>query len=140
MKPNLSFRRFLEDEENRTAHLDALQDELGIDPKHLKDTPQVASFFSLGGDTFNLGSYKIIDYKYGQDGKPTHAVVKMIYDPNGNRRRYKNDGEDKTRVQDYDDGKTYLVPIEDLQALMTQGLDQAGAGAPMGAPPAGPPM
>lgn len=137
---DLSFRDFLEEEENKaakTSHFDALADEFGIDPEHLKNDPKVASFFSLGGDTYNLGAYEILDYKYGPNGKPTHALVRMT-NQNDNRRRYKKDSKyGNVRIPDAEDNKTYLVPIEDLQDLMTQGMGGAAAGGmpPGGAPP-----
>lgn len=140
---DLSFRDFLHKEENKaakTSHLDALSKEFGIDPEHLIGDPKVASFFSLGGDAYNLGGFEIVDYKYGPNGKPSHAVVKMS-NTNDIRRRYKTDSKyGKVQIPDEPDDKTYLVPIEDLQDLMTQGMGGAGGAPPMGGAPPPPPM
>lgn len=129
----LSFRQFVEAEEGKASnapHFDALSDEFGIEPRHFKDFPQISSFFSLGGDLYNLSDYEIIDFKYGRDGKPTHAVVR-ITNNNPLRRRYKNDQEnDKVQIPNEPDDKTYVVPIQDLQDLMTQGM--AAAANPQG--------
>lgn len=135
----LSFRSFLESEESKSPHLDALQDELGIDPKEFQKSPKVASFFSLGKDMFSLSPYKIMNYQRDKNGNITHAVVKVINDPNIHRKRYKTSGGKNVGVPDYHDGnKTYLVPIKDLQGMMTQGLDQQQAGGgDMMSPPGG---
>ena len=135
----LSFRDFLESEE-LTGHLAALSSNLDIDPEDLKDQPFVGSFMNFGKNTWNLSGYQVVDFKYDSNGKPTHAVLKLL-DSLG-RRKFSKKGNKQLRVNDDpNNDKTYIVPIEKLEDLMTQPFAQQAAGAEMGALPGlGPPM
>jgi hypothetical protein len=139
----LSFRDFIESEE-LTGHLAALSSNLGIEPEDIEGQPFVGSFMNFGKNTLNLSAYQIVDFKRDSSGKPTHALVKLANSLG--RKRFKKQGEKQLRVDDDpDDDKTYLVPIDKVQDLMTQPFAQqaagAGAGAEMGMPPGGgPPM
>ena len=137
MKP-LSFKYFLESEE-QSGHLSALANDLGIEPEDMEGQPFVGSFFSLGKDAYNLSAYQVVDFKRDSSGKPTHAVIKLM--SGGGRKRYKKKGDKMLRVDDSPNDKTYLVSIDKLQDLMTQGLQQMGPpGGEMGPPMAGPDM
>lgn len=129
------FRHFFEEEE-QAKHLTALQKVLGIDPEHLKQTPQFASFFGLGGNTYNASGYTVVGLEYDQQGTPTHAKVKL----NNNlgtspRQKYKQVGGKQVEVPDSEpDDKVYLIPVKDLEGLMGQAFSGAGA-ASAGMPP-----
>lgn len=121
MKPK-SFRKFVEerDKETSSPHLDSLGDEMGIDPRDLEKEPQVGSFFSMGGETRNVGPYRVLRFKRNDEGEVTHAVVKRFGGPGIRNRRYKDyDGQMK-RVETEDEDKTFIVPIEDIDKLMSQ--------------------
>ena len=113
-----SFRQFVEEKENKYPYLNSLEDELGIDTRDIEKEPQIASFFSLGKITSNIGPYKILKFKKNSDGKITHALVKQINDSINNR-KYKNKGDEIIKVQDKEN-KIFLIPIEDLDKLMSQ--------------------
>lgn len=114
-----SFRKFLEEEE-KSPYLSALQDELGLDPGDLEKEPQIASFFSMGGITNNLGSYKIVKFKRNDEGKITHAMVRKINDPVMKKRIYKDKEGETVRVDKEEEEKTFIVPIGDLDKLLSQ--------------------
>lgn len=115
-----SFRKFVEEKEAQTPYLNSLEDELGIDPRDLEKDPQMASFFSLGGDIRNLGLYRIVKIVRDDDGNPTHAVVKTMEDPSVRNRRYRGDGDDMKRIEGDGEEGTFVVPIEELDKLMSQ--------------------
>lgn len=115
-----SFRKFLEDEEKKSPYLSSLEDELGLEPADLEKEPQIASFFSLGGTTNNIGPYKIVKFKRNDDGEVTHAVVKRINDPVIKKRTYKDKDGETVRVDDEQSEDTYIVPVEDLDKLLSQ--------------------
>lgn len=133
---NLSFREFLETVEKLTSYLGALGDELGINPEDIAKVPQVASFFKMGGNTYNLSPYKIVGYEY-KDGKPVYAKVQIINDPSQKaRKRWKQKHGKFVRADDLEpDDKVHLIPIDKLEDLLSQGM-AAGAGG-MGGPPGG---
>lgn len=119
-----SFKTFLEEEENKHPYLSSIEDELGINPADLEKEPQVASFFSFNKNIKNIGTYKVINFKRDSEGKITHATVKQINDKNINNRQYQNiDGEIKRTEKDSKD-KTFIVPIKDLDSLMSQDFTQ----------------
>lgn len=115
-----SFRKFVEDKEAAAPYLNSLEDELGIDPKDLGKDPQMASFYSLGGETKNIGLYRIVRIIRDDDGNPTHAVVKTIEDGSVKNRRYRGDGEDMKRMDGEAEERTLVVPIDELDKLMSQ--------------------
>lgn len=115
-----SFRKFLEEQENKSPYLSSLADELGLDPRDMEKEPQVASFFSMGGTTNNIGSYRIVKFKRNEDGEITHAVVKKINDPVVKKRTYKDKDGEFVRIDDEQGEETFLVPVEDLDKLLSQ--------------------
>ena len=115
-----SFRKFLEEEENKSPYLSSLEDELGLDPRDLEKEPQIASFFSIGGTTNNVSPYRILKFKSNENGKLTHAIVKKINDPAIKKRAYKDKDSETVRVDDERSEETHIVPIEDLDKLMSQ--------------------
>jgi hypothetical protein len=114
-----SFRKFLEEEE-KSPYLSALQDELGLDPSELEKEPQIASFFSMGGVTNNVSSYKIVKFKRNDEGKITHAIVRKITDPVIKKRIYKDKDGETVRVEKEEEEKNFIVPVEDLDKLLSQ--------------------
>jgi hypothetical protein len=115
-----SFRKFVEDREAKSPHIDAMQDELGIDPRDLEKEPQVASFFAMGKEVRNIGPYRIISFKRDDEGKITHAVVRRYDDPSTKSRRYRDEDGGMVRMNKNNDSERMVVPIEDLDKLMSQ--------------------
>lgn len=115
-----TFRKFLEEQENKSPYLSSLKDELGLDPRDMEKEPQVASFFSMGGTTNNIGSYRILQFKKNENGEVTHAVVKKINDPVVKKRTYKDKDGKFSRIEDKQSEETFIVPIEDLDKLLSQ--------------------
>lgn len=119
-----SFRKFVEDKEGsedpQSPYLKSLEDELGIDPRDLEKDPQVASFFSMDGDVKNLGLYRIVKLIRDDEGNPTHAVVKTMEDGSVKNRRYRDEDGTLKGVGGDAEEKTLVVPIEDLDKLMSQ--------------------
>lgn len=113
----MKFREFIKKEES--SYFDSLYDQLGINPEDFKKEPQIASFFSLGSTTINIGPYQILDYKKNENGKITHVLIKQINDPRIHNIKYRNDRKVKDNVD-----KTFLIPISDLQNLLTQSQNQ----------------
>jgi hypothetical protein len=130
-----SFRKFLEEKESEASspYIDALQDELGIDSADLEKDPQLASFFSLGADTKNIGLYKILRIVRDEGGKPTHAVVRTMEDRSIKDRRYRDSEGTLKRIEGDAEERTLVVPIEDLDKLLSQDFQ------PPPAPPGGAP-
>lgn len=126
-----SFRKFVEEKEASSPHIDAMQDELGIDPRDLEKEPQVASFFAMGKEVRNIGPYRIISLKRDDDGKITHAVVRRYDEPSAKSRRYRDEDGVMVRINRNDDSERMVVPIEDLDKLMSQDFK------PPEAPPGG---
>lgn len=130
-----TFRQYLElTEPRKFSYLGAMADELDIDPEELEKVPQVAANFSLGGSTYNLGALKVLGYIYDDNGNPKAAKVQMMDDPAMKVKRFKKvDGQYARLPTNRPDAGIFVIPINKLNALMTQGLDQQGAGA--GGPP-----
>jgi hypothetical protein len=115
-----SFRKFLEDKESSSPHIDALEDELGIDPRDIEKEPQIASFFSFGKEVRNIGAYKVVSIKRNKEGKITHAVVERRDDRAIKNRRYRDEDGKMTRMNSNYETERMVVPIEDLDKLMSQ--------------------
>jgi len=144
MNIKLSFRQFLEDQKPRPMnHLDALSDELGINIDDLEKIPQVLANFQVGGKACNLSAYQIMELIRDDNGDVTAARIKIIKDP-GNRARklfVKPRGKEswtKVKSDKDDDDDVYVVTIEKLNQMLTQGLDQMGAAGGGGLPGGGP--
>ena len=80
MNNNLSFRDFLEYQKQKIDYLNQIQDELGIPPEVVADSPQTLANFSVGGNSYNLSGYKIVGYDRDSDGEITHARIQMMND------------------------------------------------------------
>jgi hypothetical protein len=121
-----SFRSFLEEEEKQ-SYLSSLEDVLGIDPKDMKNEPQIGTFFSFGpkktGLTSNIGPYTIKSFKRNKDGEITHAVVVKVNDPLIKSSEYKDEDGEMVRVGKEKENKTFLVDIKDLEGLLSQDLE-----------------
>lgn len=129
-----SFRKFVEDSEAAASpYIGALEDELGIDPRDLEKDPQMASFYSLGKDVKNIGIYRVVRIVRDEVGKPTHAVVKTVEDPSVRNRKYRDSEGGMKQVDGDEEEKTFVVPIEDLDKLMSQDF-QPPPEAPGGPP------
>lgn len=126
-----SFRKFVEDKEASSPHINAMQDELGIDPRDLEKEPQVASFFAMGKEIRNIGPYRIMSLKRDDNGNITHAVVRRFDDRGIINRRYRDEEGSMMRMKKDANSERMLVPIEDLDKLMSQDFQ------PPEAPPGG---
>jgi hypothetical protein len=117
----MNFRQFLED-----GYTDKLQDELDIDPETVGDSPQWAANIGLGGFSYNGMTYK---FKYARDssGKITGALVKPV---DLGRAYVDRDGK-KMRVSAKDTSERF-ISIDDLNKMMTQGLQPPPAAPEMG--------
>lgn len=132
MKPK-SFRKFVEEKEAAASpHIDALQDELGIDPRDLENEPMVASFFAMGDEARNIGPYRVLRFKRDESGKITHAVVKRFDDRAIKNRRYRDEDGNMKRIDGQESQDSLVVPIEELDKLLSQSFQ------PPPAPPGGP--
>lgn len=112
-----SFKAFLEE---KTPYMSSIEDELGVDPRDLEKEPQIGSFFSLGKNINNIGTYKILKFQRNQDGKITHAIVKQNNDPAIQNRQYKDKEGNVVRVEKEKEDQTFIIPVEDLDKLMSQ--------------------
>ena len=121
-KYNISFSDFLKNEEE--TYFTAMN-KLGINKDDYKKFPQSSSFFSFGQVPFNLGIYTILDFKRNEKGDITHAKVKQIRDKHFNSLSY--DKEDREKLDKSNEEESFLVPIEDLESLMTQANQQPAA-------------
>ena len=126
-----SFREFVEEKEASSPHIDAMQDELGIDPRDLEKEPQVAAFFAMGKEVRNIGPYRIVSFKRDDDGRITHAVVRRYDDRGIQSRRYRDEEGGMIRMDKDDDSERMVVPIGNLDKLMSQDFQ------PPDAPPGG---
>jgi hypothetical protein len=124
-----TFSDFLREEEKKHPFLSSLKDELGINASDLEHEPQVASFFSLGGKVSNISPYKILKFKRDHNGRITHALVRQTNDPSMSNRHYKDDGEGGfVKIDEKPKERTFLVPIGDLDKLMSQDFQPQGGG------------
>lgn len=117
MMNNLSFSNFLKNEEE--SYFSALSDQLGINLDDFKKDPKIASFFSFGSNTTNIGPYSILDFKKNEDGEITHVLVKQINDPKIKNIKYQDDKKIKK-----DTDEKFLISIDDFQKLIMQGQTQ----------------
>lgn len=124
-----TFSDFIKEEEAKSPFLSSLGDELGIDPSDMAKEPQIASFFSFGNTASNLSPYKIIKFNRDQSGKITHAVVRQKNDRSIKIRNYKDDGKGGFIQTETPPGEnTFIVPIEELDKLMSQDFQPPAGG------------
>jgi hypothetical protein len=124
----ISFLQFLKEQEDKISYVDALGDELGIDMESLYKDPKYASFFSIGPNGVNIGIYKVLEFKKNSEGKITHAVVILDNDKTIKNKKYHMDSEKDVQVSNFNAKNKFVIKIEDLESLMTQGSQpQQGA-------------
>jgi hypothetical protein len=147
----LTFKQFIELTEKIPGHLASLKDLFGInprdfagstepdDPKNNKrlqprggGSPQWASFMSFGNNTYNGSPYEIVGFKYGKDGEPTFAQVRLINLKGTTRQKYQKKDGKLVNVPDGADDKIYLMPIKGkgqkdtgIEDLLTQPWSQS---------------
>lgn len=109
--------------------MDALGDEMGIDARDIEKEPMVASFFAMGDEVRNIGTYRVVSFKRDQSGRITHAVVERFNDKAIKDRRYRDEDGNMVRTQGGEGNERMLVPIEDLDKLMSQSLQPPASGA-----------
>jgi hypothetical protein len=136
---SLSFRQFLELVEKPTTHFSALADELDIPPEEFEKMAQVGAQVAVGKNTYNRTAYTIDKLVMGPDGRPTHAVMRLLPKGSLHRRVYQKKGKDQARIPDdgSDEGRTFVVPIDKVEKLMTAPWASMGDAGAMGAPPGG---
>lgn len=118
-----SFKKFIEE---KYPFISSLEDELGIDIGDLEKEPQIGSFFSIGkGNISNISPYKIIEFKRDENGKITHAIVQKNEDKIKNKQYKEKDG--KIFQVKKESKKRFIVPIEELDKLMSQDFQPAQA-------------
>lgn len=127
-----SFRKFVEEREASSPHIDALEDEIGIDPRDLEKEPQIASFFSLGNKVRNIGPFRVVSLKRDDSGRVTHAVIRRFDDRAIKNRGYRNSDGGLVRTKRDEDADRLVVPIEDLDKLMSQDFQPPPGAAPGG--------
>ena len=118
-----------------------LQDELGIDPDLLKKIPQVMGNFTLGGNTYNLSGYQIVDIIRDGNNQISAVRVKLNNDPAiTTRKKFHKIGDKFVKVpDDKSDTNVYTIPIKKFNQMITQGLQGAGGGGLPGGGPMGTP-
>ena len=95
---------------------------MGIAPRDLEKEPLVGSFFGIGDKVRNIGPYRIVRLKRDESGRVTHAVVAAVDDVAIKNRKYRNDDGEMTRVKSAEGQDEFIVPVEDLDRLMSQSL------------------
>jgi hypothetical protein len=133
MSINFSFREFLEYEKIPSGYLGAIQDELGISFGDVSKSPHNIANFSIGGNSYNLSGFKILNYIKNADGKTTHCRIMLDNDPAADptKKMFKKDSDDKLiRIDTRPDRKSYTITIDQLNKALTQGLGDSGAPAP----------
>jgi hypothetical protein len=116
---NISFKKFLISEEESFF---SAMGKLGIHKDDYKKFPQYASFFALGRFPVNFGNYSILDYKKNENGDITHVLVKKINDSKVSSLNYDKNNNEKLNQSDEDE--RFLISIDDLEELMSQGNQQ----------------
>lgn len=119
---NKSFKNFIKEEEQKNPHpfMSSIQDEIGISLKDLPKEVQIGSFYSVNGVISNIGPYKVVKSLKNDKGEITHAVIKIINDKSIKNRNYKNKDGKLVRVDAEKEDKTHIVPIGQLDKLMSQ--------------------
>ena len=134
---SLYFRQFIELDERKPNYLDALQDELGIDPKAFESNPEWAANMTVGNFSYNGLLYKIKNFVY-RGGNITGAMVEPMNVPGvKSQRSYLKKGDQQIRMPNaHVSSEPFFVPVDTLNKMLTQGMGAAGGG--MGGSPSGP--
>lgn len=130
---SLYFRQFVELQEKQPNYLDAIQDELGIDPKALEKNPGWAANVSIGNLSYNGIMYKIVNLTY-KHGNITGAVIQPMNIPGVNSQRsYLKHGDKQIKMPDSDvSTQVSYISIDKLNDMLTQGMQPVAGGAPGG--------
>lgn len=126
----MNFKQYFELTQKPMNHLDVMSSELGIDPKYLKNQPQILTNFNFGNTAFDKVSYDVVDY-VKKGNITTHVIIKVTPLAGDNRRKYQRISGQYASVPDDRQSRTMTIPIEDFNKMITQGLDGATQNAPM---------
>jgi hypothetical protein len=131
---SLYFKQFCELEEKQPNYLTAIQDELGIDPKALEKNPEWAANISLGNLTYNGIMYKIVNFVY-KHGNITGAMIQPMNIPGvKTQRSYLKHGDKQIKMPDSNvSTQVKYISIDELNDMLTQGMQPAPGGAGAGA-------
>jgi hypothetical protein len=132
----LYFRQFVELTERKPNYLDALQDELGIDPKAFEKNPEWSANMTVGKFSYNGLLYTVKNFVY----KHGNIVGAMIEPMNvagvKSQRSYLNKGDQQIRMPNaHVSSEPFFVSVDNLNKMLTQGMSPgggAGGGMPMG--------
>lgn len=133
MHEPLYFKQFLELADIKPSYMNAIQDELGIDPKTLAKTPQWAGNVQMGNVSYNGIMYQVTRMVY-KNGQVSGAMIKpLAVQGVKSQRAYLNrDGSQIRSPNSTPDGSEVFLPIDKLNSLMTQGFNAAPPGGGMG--------
>lgn len=120
----LRFRNWLE-AQVKPSLLGVLDRELGIDPKQFLGPRLWVGDLSIGNRRIPGGMYQIIKYNYDNDGNVISAVVRLS-DIKGVKNRQYRSTKKGMKPTDSEANKPFVVSIEDLDKLMTQGMGAGG--------------
>jgi hypothetical protein len=133
MQSDLTFKQYLELDTRTLGYLDAMKDELGVDPTDVAKIPQVASNFTMGGTAYNNGAYRIKGFRKDHSGRITHAEVELLNNLVPGQKQFVHQNGKYVRLnKNGSDNRIFLVPIAKLNTLMTQGMDGGMGGGGMG--------
>ncbi|RDJ35334.1 MAG: hypothetical protein DWQ19_11000 [Crenarchaeota archaeon] len=128
MEP-LYFKLFLELEERQPNYLDALKDELGINPEALEKSPGWVANLSLGKFSYNGMLYKIENLVY-KNGNISGAMVKPMNVGGINTlKSYISKGDQQIKLPNNKlPNRPFFVRLEDLNKILTQGMSPGMGG------------
>lgn len=122
----LNFKKFLEAEQIKPNYANALQDELGINPDHLKGTDWAANI-QMGKNSYNQVTYKVVKM-VEKNGVYTGAIIQAMKVPGiTTQRAY---GKDQMRLSEpRPEGAPFEISIDKFNELKKQGtMDASAAG------------
>ena len=113
----MEFKEFVK---SKIDYLDVLGDEFNINPEDIKGT--IASFFNIGNRTYSLSP---LDIQINNNGD---AIVKISGDvtPNLKTKIYQKQDGSYVNYKGNSDTKTYIIPRNQLTALLSQGFKAPG--------------
>lgn len=132
---NLSFKNFIEQQEEQPNYFSAMNQNLGVKTSALKGVPQWLASAQVGGITYNGIMYKITRFKKDDNDNIIGAFVapeKNIKGVTPPVAYAKRDGEQVKVPNSSVSTAEVFVPISKLNKIVTQGMDSAGAGGGMG--------
>lgn len=117
--------------EKQPNYLDAIQDELGVDPKALEKNPEWAANMTMGNLSYNGIMYKIVNLVY-KHGNVTGAMIQPMNTAGvHSQRAYMKHGDKQIRMPDSKvSTQVSYISIDQLNDMLTQGMTpQSGGGA-----------